>query len=123
VGNGVSEKMIVDYEMCGDCKVGIVKVEGDLTTITVDIFRNEVAVLIAPRTNVRNYVVDFSQVDFIDSAGLGSLLSIVKHVRDMKGEVKLARLKPAPQKLFDMVHAYKHFEIFDSLEKAIDSYN
>ncbi|MDF7807277.1 STAS domain-containing protein [Pontiellaceae bacterium B12219] len=115
--------MIIDYEIRGDYTVGVVTVRGDLTATSVDKFRNKVAVLIAPNKNIRHFVIDFAQVNFMDSAGLGSLISIVKRIRDMKGDVKLARLNEAPKKLLNIVHAYKHFEIFDSLEEAIDSYH
>jgi anti-anti-sigma factor len=115
--------MIIDYEKCGDYTVGVVTVKGDdLTATSIDTFRNKVAVLIAPNKNVRYFVIDFAQVNFMDSAGLGSLISIVKRIRDMKGDVKLARLNEAPRKLLHIVRADKHFEIYDSLEEALESY-
>jgi len=40
----------------------------------------------------RNFLIDFSRTGYIDSAGLGALVSLMKRVREEGGELRLANL-------------------------------
>ena len=113
---------MIDVKLNSNGSVWVVTIQGELTTVSVDEFRKNVAIFMADAGNTHQYVIDLGMVDFIDSAGLGSLLSLVKRVRDMRGDVKLARLQSAPQKLFSVVRAYNHFDVYESVQHAVDSF-
>ena len=59
----------------------------------------------------KDFTFDFSQCDFIDSTGLGALVSIYKKCADKDGSVKLKSLKPEVEKLFKLTRMDKVFEI------------
>ena len=59
----------------------------------------------------KNFVFDFSQCNFIDSTGLGALVSIYKKCNEKGGSVKLKSLKPEVEKLFKLTRLDKVFEI------------
>ncbi|BCZ44888.1 hypothetical protein psyc5s11_09550 [Clostridium gelidum] len=59
----------------------------------------------------RNFIFNFSQCDFIDSTGLGALVSIYKKCAEKDGSVKLKSLKPDVEKLFKLTRMDKVFEI------------
>ena len=113
---------MVNVEMNVECSVWIVRIDGELTAVSVDEFRRNVAVFMSEVGNTHQYVIDLKAVDFVDSSGFGSLISLVKRIRDMKGEVKLAQLQPSPRRLFDIIHAHKHFEIYESVQDAVNSF-
>lgn len=59
----------------------------------------------------KDYVFNFSQCDFIDSTGLGALVSVYKKCAEKGGSVKLESLKPEVEKLFKLTRLDKVFEI------------
>ncbi|WP_053226933.1 STAS domain-containing protein [Solirubrobacter soli] len=51
---------------------------------------------------VESVVLDLAQVDFVDSAGLGALLSLRDHARQRGIELQLARVSGPVRKLLDL---------------------
>ncbi|MDA0167336.1 STAS domain-containing protein [Solirubrobacter ginsenosidimutans] len=51
---------------------------------------------------VQAVVVDLAQVDFVDSAGLGALLSVRDHARRRGIDLQLARISDPVRKLIDL---------------------
>lgn len=99
--------------------VGMVEVSGPLTAASVEAFRDQLATWQSAEPDVRNFVFDLSQVDFMDSAGLGSLIAVLKRVTERGGDMKLACLQKKPRMVFEITRAYKVFEIFDTVEEAL----
>jgi anti-sigma B factor antagonist len=67
-------------------------------------------------------VIDMGNVEFVDSTGLGSLVSCLRHAQGTEGEIKLCRLTKPVRALFELVRMHRVFEIFDSAEDAQKSY-
>lgn len=59
----------------------------------------------------KNFTFDFSKCDFIDSTGLGALVSIYKKCAEKDGSIKLKSLKADVEKLFKLTRLDKVFEI------------
>jgi anti-sigma B factor antagonist len=70
-----------------------------------------------------NYVFDLGGVDFIDSTGLGSIVSALKSAVESDGNVKIAALQAKPRMVFEITRAYKIFDIFDDVDSAVESYS
>jgi len=64
-------------------------------------------------------VLQFDQVEFIDSSGLGALMRMVQAARAKKGDLKLCGVSPKIIKMLEMTHLLPQFEIYDSVEEAI----
>ena len=64
-------------------------------------------------------VVDFSGTKFIDSVGLGCLVSLLKRAASNDGaKVVLCSLSPQVMQIFEMTRLHRLFEIFDTREDA-----
>ena len=63
----------------------------------------------------RQFGLDFADTEFIDSAGLGALISISKVVHSREGSLKLMRLNDDMRRLFDLT---KLDTLFDVVEKT-----
>lgn len=100
-------------------EIGIIHIEAELTAATVDEFRKQLALLMGK--NVRFYIMNMEQVDFVDSTGLGSIISIAKRVRDLQGDIKLAAMQPNAKKLIEVVRADRYFPSHDSVDDALKS--
>jgi anti-sigma B factor antagonist len=64
-------------------------------------------------------VVDLSEVRFIDSSGLGALLSGYKNATLRSGTFVLAGLQPRVQSMFELTRLHRVFEIYPSVEDAL----
>jgi anti-sigma B factor antagonist len=70
----------------------------------------------------KKILLNLADVDYIDSAGLGALVSAFTSVRNEGGELKLVYLTKKVQDLLQMTRLYTVFEIFDDEEAAIKSF-
>lgn len=84
-------------------------------------FKEKVINLIGQQTT-HNVVLDLHQLNFIDSSGLGSFLSVLRTLHTQGGELKLARMNKPIRTMFELVSMHKIFEIFNSTEDAIRSF-
>lgn len=67
-------------------------------------------------------VVDLSDVTFLDSTGLGVLVSALKRVRegDADGELRLVVSRPQVTKVLEVTGLSNVFSIYPTLEEALE---
>lgn len=68
-----------------------------------------------------NIVLNLSQVDFIDSSGLGALVSVLKAVGN-NGEIKLCGVREGVRSIFELTRLDQIFSFHYSEQEAIDSF-
>lgn len=110
--------MSISERNAGD--VTVLELEGRLDATTAPAFKNHVSGL-SQQGRVR-FVADLSAVNFLDSSGLGVLVSILRQVGQQGGDVKIAALRPEMKSLFALTRLNKVFEIHETAQSAIDSY-
>jgi len=71
----------------------------------------------------RYILFDLSQMNHIDSSGLGALVYVLQKANAADGMVKLACLQPRPRIVFDITKVYRIFEIYDSVDSALASFH
>ncbi len=71
----------------------------------------------------KKILLNLADVDYIDSAGLGSLVSAFTSVRNEGGELKLVYLTKKVQDLLQMTKLYTVFDIFDDETAALKSFD
>ncbi len=67
-------------------------------------------------------VIDMSKIEFIDSSGLGALVSCLRQAHSSGGDIKLCGLMNQARALFELVRMHRVFEVFNSSEEAVTSY-
>ena len=67
----------------------------------------------------RAVVLDMSQLDFVDSSGLGALLSSLRVMNNKDGELKLCAMTKPVLALFELVRMHRLFAIYNSREEAL----
>src|SRR5499426_743644 len=70
----------------------------------------------------RKFLIDFSQTGYIDSSGLGVLVSLSKKIREQGGELRLANLNDDLKTLFELTKLDTLFHIATSREEALSSF-
>jgi anti-sigma B factor antagonist len=83
-------------------------------------FKAEIQGLLKPNVKL---VLDLSEVDFIDSSGLGALVSCLRQAHSMSGEIKLSGLRKPVRALFELVRMHRVFEVFNGTDEAVTSYH
>jgi anti-sigma B factor antagonist len=70
----------------------------------------------------KKVILNMDKVDFINSSGLGALVSILKEVRNSQGSMRLTNLAPYVKEIFDITQLTNIFEIFPDEKQAISSF-
>lgn len=67
----------------------------------------------------RVFVVDLSDVPFIDSAGVATLVALFKRVRFAQGDIRLAGPQPRVDRLLRLLRLERVFAIFPDVTSAL----
>ncbi len=69
-----------------------------------------------------NLIIDLKAVRFVDSSGLGSLVSGFKNASARNGNLKLCGLQPQVRSMFELTRLHRVFEIFPDSDEALASF-
>ena len=67
-------------------------------------------------------VIDFTELEYISSAGLGVFMVFIESVRKEGGDIKLAAMKERVFSVFDLLGFPVLFEIFKEVQEAVEAY-
>ena len=106
-----------------------VRKQGDVTVINVEgqlIVGNrqelKQKILDALEAGDRKFLIDFTRTGYIDSSGLGVLVSLSKKVRDQGGDLRLAGLNEDLKTLFELTKLDTLFAISDTAAEALTAF-
>ena len=74
------------------------------------------------RENRVKLIIDMAGVDFIDSSGLGSLISSLRKVNEKQGDIKMVSLQKQVRSVFELTRLHCIFGIFDDVDAALRSF-
>ena len=96
----------------------IVSVKGRMDAFSSPEFEKEMAGLIAE--GWKDFVIDFTEVDFISSAGLRSILVTAKKLKVKDGQFFLSALKENVKEVFEVSGFSSMIPIHESTESALE---
>ena len=70
----------------------------------------------------RKFVIDFANTGYIDSSGLGVLVSLSKKIREQGGELRLSSLNEDLRTLFELTKLDTLFRIADHKDEALEGF-
>jgi anti-anti-sigma factor len=94
----------------------IVSVKGRMDAVTAPEFEKHLSDWLSKGENV--FLLNFSALEYISSAGLRSILATAKRLKEKQGKILLAGLKGPVEEVFNISGFYSIFKIFDSEEAA-----
>ena len=101
---------------------GIVVVEVDGQLIVGNRQELKQKVLDALEEGNKKFLIDFSKTGYIESSGLGVLVSLSKKIRDDGGDLRLAGLNDDLKTLFELTKLDTLFAITDSATEALAAF-
>lgn len=105
------------FEVKKQDDITVVDVEGQLIVGNRQELKQKV--LEELESGERKFVIDFSETGYIDSSGLGVLVSLSKKIREQGGELRLAGLNEDLRTLFELTKLDTLFKIEESREEAL----
>jgi len=93
--------------------------EDNLDASNVQAFRDTVHSLVQNHTRV---ALDMAGVKFVDSSGLGALISCLRQLNARQGDFRLCNLSITVRALFELMRMHRVFNIQPTREEAVLSY-
>ena len=73
-------------------------------------------------SGTKNLLVDLKEVRFIDSSGLGVLVSGFKNASTHQGSIKLCSLQNQVKSMFELTRLHRVFDIYQTIDEALESF-
>lgn len=110
----------MDLNITHKDQIAIIEIPGDnLEASNAMAFKEAIASVL--ETNKR-IIFDLSQLQFVDSSGLGAILSCLKKLNAVQGSLKLCGVTKPVQSLFELVRMNRVFSIYPTREEAIQAF-
>lgn len=98
----------------------IVNMSGEIDHHTSQDIRNTIDEHI-DRENAKNVIFDFSNVTFMDSAGIGIIIGRYKKVSPYGGKVAIAGARPHIKRMLEISGVLKICQMFESINETLIS--
>lgn len=99
-----------------DGDVCLISVQGEIDVYTSSTLKD--AIISAIEQGCINLIVDIDAVGFIDSSGLGVLVSGLRRVKENSGSMRIVCTKENVLKIFRITGLDRVFPVFTSAEEA-----
>ena len=110
--------MELNIEMAGDVAIATLFVE-ELDASNTAEFKQQMAPLLSEQ---RKVVIDLGPVRFIDSSGLGAMLSCLRQVSSRGGDLKLCSMSKPVRAAFELVRLHRVLDIYPSRTEAVQAF-
>lgn len=95
----------------------LVRVTGEVDSTTSEAFRDELVALVTE--DIRHLVIDFGEVTYINSSGLGALVAAYKRARAVEGSLILCRVRGTIAAVMSLIRLDKMIDTCDTVEAAL----
>jgi len=101
-------------------EVGILYLKGFLDAHTAPELETAIQGLINEKRY--NILVNFLDLDYISSAGLGVFMGFIEGIRRNQGDIRMSNMTPKVYKIFDLLGFPKLYKIFQEEQEALTSF-
>jgi anti-sigma B factor antagonist len=115
---GITESGFVNLSTRQTGNATIVDVNGDITLYNAPQLRAMLVEQLKDKHAAR-LIINLSQVKYIDSAGVASLVEGLKLSRELKTGFALFGLQRSPRQVLELTHLVKVFSIFETEPEAL----
>jgi len=69
-----------------------------------------------------NVIINLEKVTYIDSSGIGALISSLSNLKKYQGGLKIINVYASVRKVFELTKLTSFFDIYNSEEEALESF-
>ena len=110
--------MEIAVDKTGDVTVAVIPVD-ELDASNAGEFKRDIAPVLQANTTL---VLDLSRLNFVDSSGLGAMLSCLRQLSAKSGDLKLCGMSKQVRALFELVRMHRIFDIQGTREEAVAAF-
>lgn len=110
--------MEIAVDKVDDVAVAVVPVD-ELDAGNAGEFKRDIAPVLQTNSKV---VLDLSRLNFVDSSGLGAMLSCLRQLSAKSGDLKLCGMSKQVRALFELVRMHRIFDIYGTREEAVSAF-
>jgi anti-sigma B factor antagonist len=101
-------------------KISVINLNGYLDAHTAPTLENNFMQLIDEKRY--NIVVNFEELAYISSAGLGVFMAYIEKIRENNGDIKLSNMSEKVYNIFDLLGFPLLYEIYKTEDEAIKKF-
>jgi len=109
----------MEFRLQTDNDIMIIALRGRLDIDSSDMLKQAFADW---TTSTKKFVFDCSELEFLDSTGLGILLMCLKQTMKEDGDIRLACLNETVRMVLEITRADDIFQLFPTVEQAVASF-
>ncbi len=98
----------------------IIKIMEDMDHHSAQYIRQKIDNEIIKAT-VKNIIFDFSNVNFMDSSGIGVVIGRYKNIQKLNGRAAIVNANPKIMQIFEMSGVLKIIPAYSNMDKAVSS--
>ncbi len=102
-------------------KVNILYIKGYLDAHTAPMLEKEIQELVDD--GKYNILVNFKDLIYISSAGLGVFMGFIENIRSNNGDIKLSNMNAKIYRVFDLLGFPALYDIVDDEQQALEKFN
>jgi anti-sigma B factor antagonist len=110
--------MQIPVDKLGDVAVAMITVD-ELDASNTGELKRDMAPILDANTKM---VVDLSRLRFIDSSGMGAMLSCLRQVSSRGGDLKLCGMSKQVRSAFELVRMHRIFDVFGTRDEAVRAF-
>jgi len=97
----------------------VLKVDGNVIFENSNQVKEEAKEIIKEK-EIYNLIVDLSSASYLDSSGIGVILSLFKFMRDNNGKLIIANPNEKVKRVFEVTKLNQILDIYNDINKAIE---
>lgn len=97
--------------------IALVKMDGAIDNQTVVEFQEKFEQL--QHDSFKYFILDMAGIKYVNSSGLGTLVTIADSLGEQQGGIVLTQLQPKVKVVFDMLHLNSFFKVFSNEQEAM----
>lgn len=110
--------MKLELEKSGDIAIVTLQAE-HLDASAAEEFKKDMLPILDTNNKI---ILDMSPLQFVDSAGLGAILSCLRRVSAANGDLKLCGLTKPVRAVFEISRMHRIFDIFPTRAEALSAF-
>jgi len=101
----------------------IVYLKGDLDAYKSEKIKDDLKKIINENKEQTLVVLNLSELNYIDSAGLGSLVSILRYMKEQQKKLTIYKLNKNIERIFKMTRLDSLFGLYNDLNDVLEDHN
>lgn len=98
--------------------INIIEILGNIDLAENFKIQNTISDLL--KNNIKNFIIDMSEIEYLESVGIGLMIQLKKNIAQKEGEVKFIIKSQQIKKLMAMVKLDKYFEVYNDISDVVD---